>query len=244
MYGWLSTLSATISEPLTSLMHSFADEPLIFALLLGLIGAVAPCQLTGNMSAITFYGNRTVQMKNNWAEIGCFIAGKVVVFSALGLLAWLFGQSFETKMTEYFPIFRKVIGPLIVVTGLVLLGILKFGFLHRLTTRIPMRMREGKFGSFMLGASFSLAFCPTMFVIFFLWLMPVVAATSYGVILPTVFGIATSIPLILLFFLIWIFDAKRLIMKRSRKVGAIIQQVAGVLLVIIGVLDTVTYWGI
>lgn len=244
MYGWLSTFSATISEPLTSLMHSFADVPLIFAVLLGLIGAVAPCQLTGNMSAITFYGNRTVQMKDNWIEIGFFIAGKVVVFSGLGLLAWLFGQSFETKMTEYFPVFRKVIGPLIVMTGLVLLGVLKLGFLHRLTTRIPTRLREGKFGSFMLGASFSLAFCPTMFVIFFLWLMPVVATTSYGFILPTVFGVATSIPLILLFFLIWFFDAKRLIMKRSRKVGAMIQRVAGVLLLIIGVFDTVTFWGI
>ena len=242
MYGWLSIFSATISEPLTGLMHSFTDVPLVFALLLGLIGAVAPCQLTGNMSAITFYGNRTVQMKNNWMEIGFFIAGKVVVFSALGLLAWLFGQSFETKMTEYFPVFRKVIGPLIVMTGLVLLGVLKLGFLHRLTARIPMRLREGKFGSFMLGASFSLAFCPTMFVIFFLWLMPVVATTSYGFLLPTVFGIATSIPLILLFFLIWFFDAKRLIMKRSRKVGAMIQRVAGVLLVIIGVFDTVTFW--
>jgi len=130
------------------------------------------------------------------------------------------------------------------MTGLVLLGVLKLGFLHRLTERIPMRLREGKFGSFMLGASFSLAFCPTMFVIFFLWLMPVVATTSYGFILPTVFGIATSIPLILLFFLIWFFDAKRLIMKRSRKVGAMIQRVAGVLLVIIGVFDTVTFWGI
>lgn len=244
MYGWLSKFSATISEPLTSLMHSFADVPLVFALLLGLIGAVAPCQLTGNMSAITFYGNRTVQMKNNWIEILFFILGKVVVFSSLGLLAWLFGQSFETKMTEYFPVFRRVIGPLIVMTGLVLLGVLKINFLHRLTMRIPMRMREGKFGSFMLGASFSLAFCPTMFVIFFLWLMPVVATTSYGFILPTVFGIATSIPLILLFFLIWFFDAKRLIMKRSRKVGAIIQRVAGILLVIIGIFDTVTFWGI
>lgn len=201
MYGWLSTFSATISEPLTSLMHSFADVPLVFALLLGLIGAVAPCQLTGNMSAITIYGNRTVQMKNNWMEIGFFIAGKVVVFSALGLLAWLFGQSFETKMIEYFSIFRKAIGPLIVMTGLVLLGFLKLGFLHRLTARIPMRLREGNFGSFMLGVSFSLAFCPTMFVIFFLWLMPVAVTTSYGFLLATMFGIATSIPIILFGFL-------------------------------------------
>lgn len=244
MYGMMSKISQTISEPLTILVHSFADDPLIYAVLLGLIGAVAPCQLTGNMSAITFYGNRTVQMKNDWVEILFFIVGKVFVFSTLGLLAWLMGQSFETKMTEYFPLFRIAIGPLIIMTGLVLLGVLRLGFLQRITMRIPIKLREGKLGSFLLGASFSLAFCPTMFVIFFLWLMPVVVTASYGFVLPAVFGIATSLPLLVLFFLIWLFDAKRLIMKRSMKVGKIVQRFAGVVLVILGVLDTITYWGI
>lgn len=244
MYSLMSRFSQTISEPVTVFLHSFEHSPIIVTLLLGLIGAVAPCQLTGNMSAITFYGNRTVQMKNNWGEIVAFIAGKVVVFSLIGLLAWIFGQSFETKMTEYFPLFRKVIGPLLVVTGLVLLGIFKLRFLNRLTMYIPMVLKEGKSGSFMLGASFSLAFCPTMFVLFFVWLMPTVVSTSYGFLLPAVFGIATSIPLILLFVLIWFFDAKKIIMKRSMKMGRMIQRIAGVVLVIIGLFDTITYWGI
>lgn len=243
MYSLMSKISQTISEPVTVFLNSFEHNPVVVALLLGLIGAVAPCQLTGNMSAITFYGSRTVQMKSNWGEIVSFIAGKVVAFSLIGFLAWILGQSFETKMTEYFPIFRKVIGPLLIVTGLVLLGIFKLRFLSRLTMRIPMVLKEGKFGSFMLGASFSLAFCPTMFVLFFVWLMPIVVSTSYGFILPAVFGIATSIPLILLFVFIWLFDAKRLIMKKSMKVGRIVQRIAGVILVVIGLFDTVTYWG-
>lgn len=172
MYGLMSKISQIISEPLTTLVHSFADVPIIYVLLLGLLGAVAPCQLTGNMSAITFYGNRTVQMKTEWVEILFFIGGKVAVFSSLGLLAYLFGQSFEMKMTDYFPLFRKVIGPLIILTGLVLMGVLKLGFLQRITMSIPMKLREGKLGSFLLGASFSLAFCPTMFVLFFFGLCP------------------------------------------------------------------------
>lgn len=244
MYSLMAMFSQTISEPVTVFLHSSEHSPIIVALLLGLIGAVAPCQLTGNMSAVTFYGNRTVQMKNNWGEIVAFIAGKVVVFSLIGFLAWIFGQSFETKMTEYFPLFRKVIGPLLVVTGLVLLGIFKLRFLNRLTMYIPMALKEGKSGSFMLGASFSLAFCPTMFVLFFVWLMPTVVSTTYGFLLPAVFGIATSIPLILLFVLIWLFDAKKIIMKRSMKMGRMIQRIAGVVLVIIGLFDTITYWGI
>lgn len=244
MYGLMSKISQIITEPVTILINSFEQYPLVVALLLGLIGAVAPCQLTGNMSAITLYGNRTIQMKNDMGEIVAFILGKVVVFSSLGLFVWFFGESFEQSLIEYFPLFRKVIGPLIIITGLVLLGILKLGFLQKITMHIPMRLRNGKLGSFMLGASFSLAFCPTMFVLFFVWLMPLVVTTSYGLVLPVVFGLATSLPLIVLFLLIWFFDAKRLIMKKSMKAGRIVQSLAGVILIIIGIADTITYWGI
>lgn len=242
MYSLMSEISQVISEPITLFLNSYEHSPLIVAILLGLVGAVAPCQLTGNMSAITFYGNRTIQKDRYWVEIIFFILGKVVVFSFIGLFAWLFGQSFETKMTEYFPIFRKVIGPLMILTGLVLLGVLKLRVLNHLSAHIPMVLREGKFGSFLLGVSFSLAFCPTMFVLFFVWLMPTVISTSYGLVLPAIFGVATSIPLIILFILIEAFDTKSLIMKKSKKIGGVIQKAAGSILVIIGILDMITYW--
>lgn len=74
-------------------------------------------------------------------------------------------------------------------------------FIVRLTERIQVIMKEGNLGSFLLGASFSIAFCPTMFVLFFVWLMPTVVSTSSGFALPVVFGSATSIPLLLIFAL-------------------------------------------
>src|SRR5690625_7616808 len=61
--------------------------------------------------------------------------------------------------------------------------------------------------SFLMGVSFTLAFCPTMFMLFLFTLMPVVLATSYGSILPAIFGIGTSLPLLIVIFLIWYFGA-------------------------------------
>ncbi|MBM7607288.1 cytochrome c biogenesis protein CcdA [Lysinibacillus composti] len=244
MYNFLSQISQVVSEPISLFLNSYEHSPIIIAFLLGLIGAVAPCQLTGNISAITLYGNRTIQMNNNWGEIVSFIAGKVVVFTAIGLFAWIFEQSFESKMTGYFPIFRKVIGPLLIITGLILIGIIKLKIINNISMRIPVVLKEGKLGSFLLGASFAIAFCPTMFVLFFVWLMPNVISTSYGFILPAIFGLATSIPLIVILGLIWYFDLKGLIMKKSMKVGRIIQRIAGAILILIGVFDTITYWGI
>ncbi|MCL1694500.1 sulfite exporter TauE/SafE family protein [Lysinibacillus sp. BPa_S21] len=244
MYSLMSKISQIISEPITIFLNSYEHSPFIIAILLGLIGALAPCQLTGNMSAITFYGSRTLQMKNNWQEIVFFMLGKVVVFSVIGIFAWLFGQSFETGMTKYFPMFRKAIGPIMLVTGLVLIGVLKLKFLNRISTYIPSVINEGKLGSFLMGASFSIAFCPTMFVLFFVWLMPTVATSSYGLILPAIFGIATSGPLLVMLGLIHLFGAKRFIMRTSMRMGRVIQNVAGVILIFIGISDTITYWGL
>ncbi|WP_042472253.1 cytochrome c biogenesis CcdA family protein [Bacillus ndiopicus] len=243
MYSFLSQIGQVISEPLSSFFSSYNHSPIVAALLLGLIGAAAPCQLTGNISAITLYGNRTIQKDASSGVIAAFIMGKIVVYSAIGLFAWLFGQTFETALTAYFPLFRKSIGPLLILTGLVLIGVLKLKFLNRLTSYMPSKLIKGKLGSFLLGASFAIAFCPTMFVIFFVWLMPIVASTSYGIVLPAIFGSATSIPLIIVLWFIWYFDVKGLVMKKSMKIGKVIQQVAGALLIIIGFLDTLTYWG-
>lgn len=244
MYTLMSKISQIISNPISEFLNAYEHAPLIMAILLGLIGALAPCQITGNMSAITFYGNRTMQMKSNWQEIVFFIVGKVIVFSLLGFFAWIFGQSFETKMTVYFPIFRQAIGPIMIITGLVLIGIFKIKFLNRISSLLPTVLKEGKIGSLLMGASFSLAFCPTMFVLFFVWLMPTVASTSYGLVLPAIFGVATSVPLLIMLALIHFFYEKRVIIRFSMRMGRVIQNVAGVILIIIGVTDTITYWAL
>ncbi|WP_249645803.1 MULTISPECIES: sulfite exporter TauE/SafE family protein [unclassified Lysinibacillus] len=244
MYSVMSTISQFISEPITQLLHGYEHSAWMMAVLLGLIGALAPCQITGNMSAITFYDSRTLHRSSIWQEIMFFMMGKVVVFSGLGLLAWLLGQSFETKMTLYFPIFRQAIGPMLLLTGFVLIGLVKFTFLQRLSSKLPPIVKEGNLGAFLMGASFSIAFCPTMFVLFFVWLMPIVASTSYGFILPSIFGVATAVPLIIMLLLLYVFNAKRLIVRTSMKMGRSMQMIAGLLLLLVGMIDTITYWGL
>lgn len=244
MYSILSKISTTLSEPFSIFAHSFSEYPILVAIFLGIVGAVAPCQLTGNISAITYYGNRTIQHRTEWLDVLSFILGKIFVFSTLGLLVWLFGQSFEKNMITYFPFLRKIVGPLIVFVGLVLLGVFKLNVINRITSRIPLRLRKGKLGSFLMGVSFSIAFCPTMFVLFFVSLMPLVLTTPYGLVLPAIFGIATSLPILIVLAAMWFLELDKHTFKKSKKVGAIIQKSAGVLLIIIGVFDTITYWSI
>jgi len=242
MYEILSSLSRVLSSPIVVLMNETKQVPLLAALFLGLIGALAPCQLTGNISAITYYGNRSLQTTRQWIEALFFIAGKVVVFSSLGLAVWLIGQEFQTTIISFFAAFRKLIGPFIILLGLFLLGVFKLMWISQLSSLIPSSKKGGIWGSFLMGISFSIAFCPTMFVLFFLTLMPLVLNSSYGAILPTIFAIGTSLPLIIVMLIIWYLGVEGALLKKSRRFGTIVQKIAGLLLVLVGLLDTITYW--
>jgi len=241
MYQEINRISQFLSEPLFSIYH-MSETPIIIAFLLGIIGSLAPCQLTGNISAITLYGNKSLQHSRYWGDIIFFILGKIVVFSVLGLLVWMIGQKFEENITVLFPFFRKVIGPMLILVGLFLMGLIRLNIIHLLTSKIPLKLRTGKAGSFFMGVSFSIAFCPTMFVIFFVTLMPVVLTSSYGMILPTIFGIGTSIPVLVVIGIISFLGLSGSLLKRSRKIGQWVQRIAGAILILLGVLDTYTYW--
>lgn len=241
MYQEISKISQFLSEPFMSLYNG-TEAPIIVAFVLGLIGALAPCQLTGNISAITLYGNRSLQNSRYWGDVIFFILGKIVVFSGLGLLVWMIGRNFEENIIGLFPVFRKAIGPFLIFIGLFLLGLIRLNVINKLTNNISLKLRSGKLGSFLMGASFSIAFCPTMFVIFFVTLMPVVLTSSYGIILPTVFGIGTSIPVLVVIGVISFLGLSGSLLKRSKKVGLWVQRIAGVTLILLGILDTITYW--
>jgi cytochrome c biogenesis protein CcdA len=138
---------------------------------------------------MTLYGSRSFREKIPWLHIWMFIIGKLVVFSLLGLIFWLLGKDVFQQLQSMFPWLRKAIGPLLVIIGAYLVGVIKFNKTVTLF-KVPERLssQQSPWGSFFLGSSFTLAFCPTMFVLFFLTLMPIVVATPYGAVMPMVFG--------------------------------------------------------
>ncbi|MBU8791350.1 sulfite exporter TauE/SafE family protein [Oceanobacillus caeni] len=241
MFELFNEIGIMLNEPLQQIAYGYEHIPLLFAFFLGLIGAVAPCQLTGNISAMTIYGNKSLIEKVPWLHVFLFVLGKIVVFSIIGLVIWLLGKEVHSTLTQMFPILRKLIGPLLILVGIFMLGLFSWRKTGKMF-KIPTRLRDSYLGSFLMGASFTLAFCPTMFVLFILTLMPVVLETSYGFVLPSVFGIGTSLPLFLIIFLIWYFGASGIILKRSRRIGSLVQKLAGVIILVIGILDTLTYW--
>ncbi|MGR5904036.1 hypothetical protein ACT7DQ_25230 [Bacillus cereus] len=61
MFSIISEWSYQLMSPLIDVANATKSVPLLFAFLLGIVGTLAPCQLTGNISAITLYGNQSLQ---------------------------------------------------------------------------------------------------------------------------------------------------------------------------------------
>lgn len=245
MYSFFSQISNFFSEPFINIGLSTTSIPLLSAFVLGIVGALAPCQFTGNLGAITVYGNQSIQKNIAWIDVLFFTLGKIVVFSGLGLIVWMVGSEVRFSFITYFPWIRKIVGPLFILIGLFMLGFIKFHKSFSFGSLPEKLQRKGRLGAFFMGVSFTLGFCPTMFTLFFITLMPMATSVSYGAVLPIVFAIGTSLPLLLAIFLIWYLDlGGSLIKKKGRKLGMLIQKIAGGFMLIIGILDTITYWGL
>lgn len=245
MYEIFSQISNFLSQPFLSTGRSTEGIPLLSAFILGIVGALAPCQFTGNLGAITIYVNKSVQTKLAWLEVVYFVLGKIVVFSGIGLLVWLIGSEVKDQLIFLFPWMRKIVGPLLIIIGLFMVGIIKFHKTITLGHISGQFSKKGNLGAFLMGVSFTLGFCPTMFVLFFLTLMPITLSVSYGAALPAVFAVGTSLPVIIAVFLIGYFELSgKLMKKKGRKLGVVIQRIAGVFILILGILDTITYWSL
>lgn len=242
MYETIEQISYFFRQPFMNAANSLESIPIIFALLLGIVGALSPCQLTSNVSAITLYGTNSINRGVSWPHTSFFILGKIVAFSGLGIIVFLLGQEFQQQLPLFFEKFRKVIGPILIGIGVYMLGVIPMNWVFRLWKSSDDQDRKGNWGAFMLGFSFSLAFCPTMFLLFFLFLMPVTITTSYGIILPPLFAVGTSIPFLLVILLIWYFGWSGKLMKKGRKFGTYVQRMAGFIMICIGLLEILTYW--
>src|SRR5699024_5867585 len=122
-----------------------------------------------------------------WLHVLLFILGKIAVYSILGIVIWVLGREIYSTLSQIMPVIRKAIGPLLIIIGLFMIGLLQWKKSWRFLN-IPTKVfKDSYLGSFLMRVSFSLAFGPTMFVVFLFTLMPIVPGTSYAVRLPRAF---------------------------------------------------------
>lgn len=244
MYEWLNQLSRLLNAPIMEMLSS-SEGVLWGSFLLGLLGAVAPCQLTGNAAAIAY----TVQRANQDARIGrevfWFVLGKTAVYTAIGLAAVWAGSGLEQQLIPVFQWMRKFLGPLFLLTGLLMVGWLRSRMVNLGISNKLLKRAEhlgGSRAAFMFGAAVSLGFCPTMATLFFGWLIPMILATNVGVGLPVLFALGTSLPVLLIVCTGGAVGVRGGWLRKSRRIGRAVTLTAGAFFILLGLLETITYW--
>jgi cytochrome c biogenesis protein CcdA len=92
----------------------------------------------------------------------------------------------------------KALGPILIITGLILLDVIKINFPGlSLSQKYHNKLVEaGVPGALLLGAVFALAFCPVSAALFFGSLIPLALQSKFGVTLPFIYGIGTGLPVL------------------------------------------------
>ncbi len=243
-YTFLSQLSVVLGGPLRQLADRI-DVPVVNALLLGLIGAMAPCQLTTNLSAIAFVSRRPGAGRP-WQEAVTFTLGKVLIYTSMGGVVVVLGLQMAASAVPVVVMTRKLLGPLMILIGLTLLGVLRprmslgQGIVERLRFSISTNR---PWGGFVLGLIFAFAFCPTLFLLFFGLAIPLALRSNGGLFVPGLFAIGTALPLLAYAGLLTSGNELAAAYTRALSRGhSSVKKVAGAIFILAGINDTLTYW--
>jgi sulfite exporter TauE/SafE len=189
-------------EFLTNLLEN-STMPWLSALILGLMTAISPCPLATNITAVGFI-SKDIENRNRVFINGLlYTLGRAVSYTAIALIIYLGADQFRFSgfLQRYG---EKILGPLLIIIGLLMLDLIKLKFpgMSRLTSRMETKTKWGTFDSILLGMIFALAFCPYSGVLYFGMLVPLTVSSASGLYLPIVFAIATGIPVIIFSWLL------------------------------------------
>jgi len=224
-------------------LYANTSIPFVSALVLGLLTAISPCPMATNITAIGFIGKDLGNRNRVFYNGLIYTLGRTFSYTALALILFLGADQF--KISGLFQKYgSEIIGPLLILIGIFMLGIIKVNFpaFNRLTARFQDRSKFSYLDVFLLGVIFALAFCPYSGVLYFGMLVPLTISTS-GLHLPVVFAVATGIPVILFAWLIaYTISGIGSVHKKIKSFEKWFRRVVAVVFIGIGIYYIITVW--
>jgi cytochrome c-type biogenesis protein len=213
------------------------------ALWLGILTSISPCPLATNIAAISFVAqDLRSSSRILWSGV-LYSAGRMLVYITIAVLAVASLLSLPEVSFFLETNMHKIIGPLLIMVGIVLLDVLPISFSTSMIVSSSIQERAGKWGilgSGLLGLIFALSFCPLSAALFFGSLIPLAVDGKSAVLMPSLFGLGTALP-VLGFALVMAFGVRSIgkflnrmtqIEKWARKVTAFVFIGAGLYLLL------------
>ena len=214
------------------------------ALWLGILTSVSPCPLATNITAISYVGRRVKSPQQVFLAGVLYTLGRSLTYVVLGVLlvSSILSTPYVSNVLQKY--MNKLLGPILILVGMFLLEMLRINLPGSGIGEGMQRRVEawGIWGSAALGVIFALSFCPVSAALFFGSLVPLAIKSGSGVLLPSLYGVGTGLPVLIFAVLIALgahaagraFDMLASIERWARR-GT------GVIFIIVGIYCSLTY---
>lgn len=222
-------------------MQSFYVD-IFSAFWLGILTSISPCPLATNIAAVSFISRNLGSSKKILSNGLLYAAGRMLAYIAIAVLAVASLLSLPEVSFFLETNMHKIIGPLLIVVGIILLDVLPISFSTPLVSSSVQEKagKWGMWGSGMLGIVFALTFCPLSAALFFGSLIPLAVDGKSALMMPSVYGLGTALPVVAFAFVMVfsiksigkVFDRLTKIEKWARKLTAFVFMGAGLYLLL------------
>jgi len=198
---------------------STCDIPLVAAFFIGLMTAISPCPLATNMTAIAYMSKRIGNEKHTLLISLLYTFGRTVAYVLIASLIVIFGINNQTIALFLQKYGEILIGPILILIGMFMLDIIKINIPQnglKIGGLKEKLVSKGFIGSFLLGVLFATAFCPFSAVLYFGMIIPLALKQGDFLFIPSVFAIATGLPVIVFSILL---------VKSVYKLGSVLNMV-------------------
>lgn len=165
---------------------------------LGILTSISPCPLATNIAAVSFIGSDATPRRAALCGLA-YTVGRMAAYLALGvvLVAGLLSSVWLSQFLQRH--MNRILGPVLILTGMVLLDLLK---VRSAGSEVGDGLRRraakgGAAGACALGFAFALSFCPVSAALFFGSLIPLALKFGSPVAFPLLYGAGTGIPVLL-----------------------------------------------
>ena len=218
--------------------------PAATALWLGILTSISPCPLATNIAAISFVGRRLGSPREVFWTGVVYTLGRMLTYVALGILLVASVNSVPLVSQLLQKYMNKILGPILILVGMFLLDMLTLSFASPgLSEEMQYQIATwGVWGAGLLGMVFALSFCPVSAALFFGSLLPLAIKYESSVLLPSLYGVATGLP-VLIFAILVAFGAQSLgrAFNELARIEWWARRITGAVFVVVGVYYSLTF---
>jgi cytochrome c-type biogenesis protein len=214
------------------------------ALWLGILTSISPCPLATNIAAISYIGRQAGRTSKTVLSGLFYTLGRMLAYLALGFLAVQGILSIPGLSNFLQKYLNLALGPLLILVGLILLGLFSFtsgGIVAGKKTEL-LAQKGGLLGALALGLLFALSLCPVSAALFFGSLIPLSLQHNSHLLLPSIFGIGTGLPVIVFAFLFAF--GTQVVAKTFHRLSRIekwLRYLTGVVFILVGIYYSLIY---